>query len=128
MQPLDTTLIDPHLGTIDDFRETIQDIHSRGMYIMLDITISTYSIRFWVRIDSSLGDLIGFRDYMNSSTPFSLKEHRAAWKTDRRYLDFDFNNVYNSTCKYPRFWGDNGLPVVLDTKGCYDRSLQNLVL
>lgn len=38
------TLIDPHLGTIDDFRETIEDIHSRGMYIMLDITISTYGI------------------------------------------------------------------------------------
>ena len=36
------TLIDPHLGTIVDFREAIEDIHSRGMYIMLDITISTY--------------------------------------------------------------------------------------
>jgi alpha-1,3-glucan synthase len=41
-KPLDLTLIDPHLGTIDDFREAITEIHRRGMYILLDNTVSTY--------------------------------------------------------------------------------------
>ena len=36
------TLLDPHLGTISDFRETIDEIHRRGMYIMLDFTVGTY--------------------------------------------------------------------------------------
>jgi alpha-1,3-glucan synthase len=54
---------------------------------------------------------------MNSSTPFSLKEHDAVRKSDRQYLDFDFTNVYNDTYRYSRFWGDDGLPVVFDTRG-----------
>jgi len=70
---------------------------------------------------SRLGDLVGFQGYLNSSTPFTLYEHQAVWKTDRQYLDFSFTNTYNSSCTYPQFWGDNGLPVVLKMTGCYDR-------
>lgn len=50
-----------------------------------------------------MGDLIGFEGYLNTTTPFSVKEHKALWKTDRRYVDFDIGNDYNSTCDYPRF-------------------------
>ena len=68
-----------------------------------------------------LGDLVGFKGYMNTSTPFSLYEHPALWKNERQYLDFKFTNAYNNSCQYPRFWSDDGLPVKLAMKGCYDR-------
>ena len=46
--PVDFSVLDPHWGTIDDWRETIDEIHARGMYLMLDFTVGT------------MADLIGF--------------------------------------------------------------------
>ncbi|KAG5635486.1 hypothetical protein H0H81_011072, partial [Sphagnurus paluster] len=46
--PLDFTVLDPHWGTITDWRNTIAEIHARGMYLMVDFTVGTMS------------DLIGF--------------------------------------------------------------------
>ena len=68
-------------------------------YVVLDNTMAT------------MGDLIGFEGYLNTSTPFSFREHNAVWKTDRRYHDYSFNNTELEVCpwKYPRFWGDDGL-------------------
>lgn len=71
-----------------------------------------------------MGDLVGFNGYLNTTTPFSLKEHKVSWKTDRRYHDFDIGNDYNDTCNYPRFWLETGSPVGKDVmdrmNGCYD--------
>jgi len=75
-----------------------------------------------------MGDLVGFQGYLNTTTPFTLKEHEAAWKTDRQYFDFKINNAYNDTCEYPRFWLETGFRVPVDTvdpfgnsfKGCFD--------
>lgn len=41
MQPLDLTILDHHSGTIKEWRALIDEVHSRGMYIMLDLTGST---------------------------------------------------------------------------------------
>ncbi|KAL3472475.1 hypothetical protein BJX99DRAFT_214917 [Aspergillus californicus] len=109
---LDTTLLDQHFGTITAWRNAITEIHRRGMYVVFDNTIAT------------MGDLIGFQGHLNSTTPFSEKEHQAQWKSDRRYVDFDIGNSYNDTCDYPRFWYENGLPVnssmISGLVGCYD--------
>lgn len=82
------------------------------MYVILDSTFAT------------LGDLIGFEGYLNSTTPFTLQEHKAEWKSDRHYWDFDFGNDYNQTCNYPPFWNETGFPVnkrVTDRMvGCYN--------
>jgi alpha-1,3-glucan synthase len=71
-----------------------------------------------------MGDLIGFQGYMNTTTPFSIQEHKASWKSDRHYVDFGYGNTYNETCDYPRFWNETGFPVddyVYDElRGCYD--------
>lgn len=71
-----------------------------------------------------MGDLIGFEGHLNTTTPFSMGEHKAQWKSDRHYVDFHFGNTYNDTCQYPRFWNETGYPVgqwVRDElKGCYD--------
>lgn len=71
-----------------------------------------------------MGDLIGFEGYLNTTTPFRLSEHKASWKSDRRYVDFHFGNSYNETCDYPRFWNETGFPVddyVGDElQGCYN--------
>lgn len=72
----------------------------------------------------SLGDLIGFEGYLNTSAPFSINEHKVEWKTSRQYLDFDFSNTYNESCDYPTFWYENGKlvesNVTDELKGCYD--------
>ncbi|KAL4758187.1 alpha-1,3-glucan synthase Ags1 [Aspergillus foveolatus] len=109
---LDTTLLDQHFGTIQVWRDAITEIHKRGMYVLFDNTIAT------------LGDLIGFEGHLNDTTPFSEKEHKALWKSNRRYVDFDIGNTYNATCDYPRFWYENGMPVnesmTAGLVGCYD--------
>ncbi|KAK3670004.1 Cell wall alpha-1,3-glucan synthase ags1 [Recurvomyces mirabilis] len=110
--PLDLSILEPHFGTLDVWRSAIDEIHTRNMYVILDSTFAT------------MGDLIGFEGYLNSSSPFTLKEHQVQWKTDRHYWDFEFGNSYNKTCDYPPFWSDNGFPVdkpVTDQMvGCYD--------
>ena len=82
------------------------------MYVVMDNTMAT------------MGDLIGFNGYLNTTTPFSVKEHQVQWKTDRRYMDFNFGNAYNETCAFPRFWNETGFPIddIVNTElqGCYD--------
>lgn len=45
---IDFSLTDPHWGPVSEWVETIDMIHARGMYIMLDFTVGT------------MGDFIGF--------------------------------------------------------------------
>jgi len=82
------------------------------MYVVLDNTFAT------------LGDLIGFDNYLNTTTPFTLAEHQVQWKTDRHYHDFNIGDDYNKTCTYPKFWLETGYPVgddvTSDMVGCYD--------
>lgn len=113
--PLDLSLLDRHFGNIQAWRTAVQEIHKRGMYVVLDNTMST------------MGDLIGFKGFTNTSTPFSPQEHKALYKTDRQYLDFNIGNNYNETCEYPRFWNSSGGRVLQGSdstfdalKGCYD--------
>lgn len=112
--PLDHTLLDQHFGNITAWRNAIDEIHARGMYIILDNTVAT------------MGDLIGFKGYLNVSAPFVPEhEHEALWKTSRRYNDWNFGTKYNETCApLPRLYWDNGTEAgnaVFDTfGGCYD--------
>ncbi|EXJ83816.1 alpha-1,3-glucan synthase [Capronia coronata CBS 617.96] len=110
--PLDLSILDPHFGDIDLWRTATQEIHARNMYVVLDNTFAT------------LGDLVGFDGYLNTTAPFTLEEHHVQWKTSRHYHDFNIGNNYNKTCKYPKFWLETGYPVGDDvTKqmvGCYD--------
>ncbi|OBW67971.1 MAG: Amidase signature enzyme [Aureobasidium pullulans] len=112
--PLDHTYLDAHFGTIAQWRELINDIHSRGMYVLLDNTMATMS------------DVIAFEGYYNSSAPWSFKEHKAVWKSGERYQDWEFKNEWHDECpyEYPRFW-DQGGALIQDentTKmiGCMD--------
>lgn len=38
---LDFTLLDPHYGTLQEWRNAIDEIHSRGMKVMFDMTTTT---------------------------------------------------------------------------------------
>ncbi|KAL4965240.1 alpha-1,3-glucan synthase Ags3 [Aspergillus stella-maris] len=110
--PVDTTLLDKHLGTLDDWRRTITEIHDRGMYVVVDNTVAT------------LSNLIGFKGHLNSSADFTPQEYEVQWVTDRQYADFQFGNEYNESCSYPNFWGEDGYPLtdsgVEELKGCYN--------
>ncbi|KAF4841864.1 Cell wall alpha-1,3-glucan synthase mok13 [Colletotrichum siamense] len=110
--PLDLTLLDKHFGNITAWQRAIDEIHARGMYVVMDQTMAT------------MGDLIGFEGYLNASTPFLTEEHKVVWKSSRRYLDFDIGNTYNESCEYPAFWFEDGSLVASNVtaqlKGCYD--------
>lgn len=109
--PIDLTILDWHFGDLELWREAVEQVHSRGMYIILDNTFAT------------MGDLIGFEGYLNTSAPFVPQEHSAVWKSDRKYWDFDMSQEYNETCQYPRFWLETGFPAGSDVtdqlKGCH---------
>jgi len=68
--PLDLTLLDFHFGDLDKWRAVIDEIHRRGMYVILEHTMAT------------LGDLIGFEDHLNESTP--VRRDRAQGPVEKR--------------------------------------------
>jgi alpha-1,3-glucan synthase len=41
LQPLDLTLLDQHFGDIKQWQATIDEIHRREMFVILDHTFST---------------------------------------------------------------------------------------
>ncbi|KAF6820108.1 alpha-glucan synthase [Colletotrichum plurivorum] len=111
--PLDQTLLDFHFGNITEWRYAINEIHKRGMYVVFDNTVAT------------LGDLIGYKDYLNTTAPFEPHEMEVIYKTERQYLDWTFADGYNETCEhFPRLYYESGSevgPEVYDMfQGCYN--------
>lgn len=111
---LDFSILDPHWGIIDEWRAFIDELHNRGMYFMADFTVGT------------MGDFIGFKGHLNTSTPFSLAEYDAVWKRPAyapwgmdEYPDFKFSNERNQSCQLPTFWTDEGIIVDVPYDGCY---------
>lgn len=41
--PLDFSVVDPHYGNLEDWQNALDEIHSRGMYVVLDFTVGTMS-------------------------------------------------------------------------------------
>lgn len=105
-------MLDSHFGTIAAWREAIDEIHRRGMYVVLENTMST------------MGDLLGFDGFLNTTTPFSFTEHKAIWKSSRQYWDFHIGDEIVEDCKYPRFWDEHGervgSDIISQMKTCRD--------
>jgi len=82
--PLDFTVLDPHWGTLDDWRSTIDTIHAHNMYIMVDFTVGTMAdlIGFVGCVTVNLCHITTFTSFrfLNSSATFTLNEHGAVWK------------------------------------------------
>ncbi|KAB8236607.1 alpha-1,3-glucan synthase Ags3 [Aspergillus alliaceus] len=110
--PVDTTLLDMHHGTLDDWRRTITEIHNRDMYVLMDNTVAT------------LSNLIGFKGHLNDSADFRIDEYEVQYISERVYADFKFGNEYNETCNFPKFWNETGYPITsgeaTELKGCYN--------
>lgn len=72
----------------------------------------------------SMGDLLAFDGFENTTAPFDVHEHKVHYKTSRQYLDFNISNT-KVDCEFPRFWDETGQPVkqsVYDSLGtqCMD--------
>ncbi|KAJ3985674.1 modular protein with glycoside hydrolase family 13 and glycosyltransferase family 5 domains [Lentinula detonsa] len=101
--PLDMTVLDPHWGTWADWVEAIDEIHAHGMYFMADLTVGT------------MGDLLGFTGFLNTSAPFSVNEYDSEYTYPdyipwnfSEYRDFSLENVKNTSCVLPTFYDDDG--------------------
>lgn len=96
--PLDFTLLDRHHGDITEWRGLIDEIHSRGMYVVFDNTMAT------------MGDLLGYGGaFTNASVEFAFGEYDYIWKDpERRYHDFQPSNDWDPTCQMPQIWEQNG--------------------
>ncbi|KAG8878121.1 Cell wall alpha-1,3-glucan synthase ags1 [Tulasnella sp. 331] len=112
--PVDFSLVDPHWGTLDDWRAFIDEVHARGMYLILDFTVGT------------MGDFVGWDGYLNTSAPFSINEYNTVWKHPNyapwgidEYQDFAISNDYNSSCELPLLWQDDGTIYQTGHTGCY---------
>lgn len=112
--PKDHTILDHHLGNITEWREAIQAIHDKGMYVILDNTMATMS------------NMFGFKGSFNSSADFSFTEHFMEYVSEDRYRDFYITNDFSDECpySYPRFW-DQGGHLIQDNNtaamvGCMD--------
>lgn len=89
-----------------------RDVRDHGQYFR-DVRIKSSKSspdRFLTSV-CSMGDLIGFEGYLNTTTPFSYTEHNGIWKSDRRYWDFEMSDEYIDHCDYPRFWTEFGIRV-----------------
>ncbi|KAJ3378644.1 Cell wall alpha-1,3-glucan synthase ags1, partial [Entophlyctis sp. JEL0112] len=109
--PLDFSLLEEHLGLLADFREMINAIHSRGMYFMVDVTLTT------------LANNLVFEGYPAASAPFNINGYRATYRTSFQYNDFYINNTWNPDFEFPIVWGKNGYREIIappDEPGCYD--------
>lgn len=96
---LDFTLLDHHHGNIEDWRNLIEEIHRRGMYVILDNTLGT------------MGDLLQWVGKENVTAPFKWDEYDVRYKSGRVYHDFEPNNNITTQCNYPRMWSDDGNPL-----------------
>ncbi|KAK3069316.1 hypothetical protein LTR53_012437 [Teratosphaeriaceae sp. CCFEE 6253] len=96
--PFDHTILDHHLGTIQQYREVIQKVHDKGMYVIFDNTMAT------------MADLFSFKGYLNTSAPWSFTEHHMDYKTNLIYRDYTHSNKFLKECPYdyPRFYDQGG--------------------
>ncbi|KAL1598886.1 Cell wall alpha-1,3-glucan synthase ags1 [Paraconiothyrium brasiliense] len=96
---LDFTLLDHHHGKIEDWRDLVSEIHRREMYVIMDNTLGT------------MGDLLQWVGNENVTAPFKWSEYDVRYKSSRQYHDFAIGNNLNTTCNYPRMWGEDGYPL-----------------
>ncbi|KAH8802336.1 glycoside hydrolase [Flagelloscypha sp. PMI_526] len=89
-------------------------IHAHGMYFMADFTVGT------------IGDLLGFKGYLNTSTPFDLNGYETVYKNAKympwnfaEYCDFEVGFFF-PCCKMPAFWLDDGSVINFKTNGCFN--------
>ncbi|KAJ1566559.1 hypothetical protein HK405_009324, partial [Cladochytrium tenue] len=109
---LDFTLLERHIGLVQDFRDFTTAAHKLGMYVMLDLTVVT------------LGNKLVFGPYDKEFAPFSIDGYETRYRDPGfKYNDFYISNNWDPNCTFPPVWGKNGYPevVVHPTKpGCYD--------
>ncbi|KAF2214124.1 glycosyltransferase family 5 protein [Cercospora zeae-maydis SCOH1-5] len=112
--PLDHTILDHHLGNITQWREGVQAIHDKGMYVIMDNTMAT------------MANLFGFEGFYNTSTDWSFSEHNMNYIGNHVYRDFYQTNEFHQVCPYdfPRFWDQGGNQIIDNNTramvGCMD--------
>ena len=114
--PYDFSLVDAHLGTVAQYRAFIEAAHKLGIYVVVDLTITTAA------------DFLYFDGYFNHSTPLRTDhEYEVYYKNPLyTYPDFSINNTWDQSCNLNnvKFSNDSGYGLFENRfgKGCYSGS------
>jgi alpha-1,3-glucan synthase len=97
---IDFTLLDDRFGTLDEFREMVQEAHARGIRVIVDIVVN------------HMANLFYFEGYQDSSAPFRMHqgEYRVFPRGEFVYSDFQINNTYYPEGFFPPVYKDDGYP------------------
>ncbi len=96
---IDFTLLDDRQGTLEDFRDMVNEAHRLGMYVIVDIVVNHMENMFY------------FEGHQFDGAPFHL--HDGEYKLFQRdknasYADFKVDNRYFSDGKYSDVYGYEG--------------------
>lgn len=97
---IDFTLLDDRFGTLQDFREMVDEAHRLGMYVIVDIVVN------------HMDNLFYFEGHEHEGAPFRL--HDGEYKLLPRnpqetYVDFKVDNTFYREGSYSDIYDDGGI-------------------
>eukprot|EP01137_Pigoraptor_chileana_P023315 Opistho-2@89393 len=98
---IDFTVLDDRFGTLDDFREMVDEAHKRGIYVIVDIVVN------------HMDNLLSFEGHADSSAPFRMHagEYRQSYRNaSETYRDFTVDNTFYANGGYGTVYGYDGYP------------------
>lgn len=106
---IDFTILDDRFGTLQEFREMVDEAHKRNIKVIVDI------------VTNHMADLLYFEGHQNTAAPFHLHsgEYKLYQRGERMYEDFKINNTYVSQGQYCDVYSDLGYKVVDSGSGSY---------
>lgn len=95
----DFTILDDRFGTLEEFRNMVDEAHQRGIRVIVDIVVNHMSNLFY------------FEGYEQGSAPFHLHtdEYRLFYRDEnQQYADFQINNTFYDSGTYCDVYGQDG--------------------
>lgn len=110
---VDFTVLDDRWGTLEEFREMVQEAHKRGICVIVNIVVN------------HMANLLHFEGHRNNGAPFRMHvdEYRVFPRDpNNTYRDFVVDNTWNPKGYYGEVYKDDGYPVYDNGGGAFSFS------
>ncbi|KAL0487147.1 alpha-amylase [Acrasis kona] len=107
---VDFTVLDDRFGTLEEFRDMVNEAHKRGIKVIVDI------------VANHMANLLYFEGHEHDGAPFRLHDgeyHLYPRDPNNVYQDFLVNNTFFNDGQYCTLYGYDGLPKHDTGKGSY---------